>query len=104
MLLDSLQHAQEDIAIKALRESINEANHIILSTEKFLEQNKSVFKPDILRQLNDLKEELRSTLSSQDKNVIEKAMRTLNTFAEPLAHEAMDVQIGLAMKGKSIND
>ncbi|MCB0686875.1 MAG: Hsp70 family protein, partial [Saprospiraceae bacterium] len=103
MLLDSLQHAQEDIAIKAVREAINEANHIILSTDKFIQQNKDVFKQPVLDELNTLKEQLRQTLESNDKNAIERAMKKLNTFADPLAHEAMDVQIGKAMKGKSIN-
>lgn len=103
MLLDSLEHAQEDIAVKALLEAINEANHIILSTEKFIKQNQEVFDNKSLEKLGELKEELRDTLDSGNKNAIEKAMRKLNSFAEPLAHEAMDVQISKAMKGKSIN-
>lgn len=104
MLLDSLQHAQEDIAVKALLEAINEANHIILSTEKFIIQNKEVFPESVLTELNTLKEALKNTINSRNKNSIEKAMRKLNTFAEPLAHEAMDVQINKAMKGKSISN
>lgn len=104
MLLESLQHAQEDIAVKALREAVNEANHIILSTEKFIRQNQEVFPEEDLNQLDHLKQELKQSLTSDNKNSIEKAMRALNTFAEPMAHLAMDYQIGNAMKGKNLGN
>lgn len=103
MLIDSLEHAQEDIAVKAILEAINEANHIILSTEKFIRQNQDVFEQPVLDHLDQLKNQLKATIDSKNKNAIEKAMHELNTYAEPLAHQAMDVQIGKAMKGKSIN-
>ncbi len=102
MLLESLEHAQEDIAVKALREAINEANHIILSTEKFIRQNQDIFPVEDITKLDQLKEHLKKSITGNNKNAIEKAMHALNSFAEPLAHQAMDVQIGKAIKGKSI--
>jgi molecular chaperone HscA len=102
MLLDSLTHAQEDIAVKALLEAINEANHIILSTEKFINQNQEIFDSTTLQQLDRYREDLRDSINSNNKNAIEKAMKTLNVYAEPLAHQAMDYQIANAIKGKSI--
>jgi molecular chaperone HscA len=102
MLLESLEHAQEDIAVKALREAINEANHIILSTEKFIRQNQDIFPEEDIAKLDQLKEDLKKSITGNNKNAIEKAMHALNSFAEPLAHQAMDVQIGKAIKGKSI--
>lgn len=104
MLLESLQHAQEDIAVKALREAVNEANHIILSTEKFIRQNQEVFPEEDLDQLDHLKQELKKSLASDNKNAIQKAMHALNTFAEPMAHLAMDYQIGNAIKGKNLGN
>jgi molecular chaperone HscA len=102
MLLDSLEHAQEDIAEKALREAVNEANHVILSTEKFIQHNQDIFDKEDIDQLNSLNLLLKKAINSTDKNKIEKAMHDLNTFAEPLAHYALDQQISQAMKGKSI--
>ncbi|HND73717.1 MAG TPA: Fe-S protein assembly chaperone HscA, partial [Saprospiraceae bacterium] len=43
MLLDSIKNAKEDVKIKALIEARNEANNIILSTEKFLNQHAELF-------------------------------------------------------------
>ncbi|MCL4117133.1 UNVERIFIED_CONTAM: hypothetical protein GTU68_021620 [Idotea baltica] len=102
MLLDSLQNAQGDIAEKAIREAVNEANHIVLSTEKFLTQNGEILTADQTSKLSELKEVLKVAIESRDKNQIERSMQALNTFSEPLAHVALDHQISKSMKGKSI--
>ncbi|MDH3244238.1 MAG: Fe-S protein assembly chaperone HscA [Saprospiraceae bacterium] len=102
MLLDSIEHAQEDMAVKALRESINEANHILRSTDRFIEQNKEHFSNDLLRELSNYREALSQAIQSADKNLIEKSMQELNEFATPLAHQAMDMTILEAMKDRKV--
>lgn len=102
MLIDSLNHAQDDIAEKAIREAINEANYIVLSTEKFIQQNDKLFADEILKELLSLNINLKETIKSRDKNLIEKAMENLNSYAAPLAHEAMDHHVGKAIKGRSV--
>lgn len=103
MLLESIENAQSDIAEKAIREAINEANHIIKSTERFIEQNEDFFEKETLDQLSSLKVNLEQKIASRDKNIIEAAMADLNDFATPLAHEAMDKNIGAAIKGTKID-
>ncbi len=103
MLLESIENAQSDIAEKAIREAINEANHIIKSTERFIEQNENFFDKETLNQLSELKVNLEQKIASRDKNIIEAAMASLNEFATPLAHEAMDQNIGAAIKGTKID-
>ncbi len=102
MLIDSLENAQSDIAEKAVREAINEANHVILSSEKFIKQNSAQFPQAVMEELKEKMEHLRSAVEKRDKNIIEQAMDDLNTFATPLAHEALDKNIGEAMKGKKV--
>ncbi len=102
MLLDSIEHAQEDMAVKALRESINEANHILRSTDRFIEQNKEHFSNDLLDELSNYREALSQAIQSADKNLIEKSMQELNEFATPLAHQAMDMTILEAMKDRKV--
>ncbi len=102
MLLDSIEHAQEDMAVKALRESINEANHILRSTDRFIEQNKEHFSRDLLDELSNYREALSQAIQSADKNLIEKSMQELNEFATPLAHQAMDMTILEAMKDRKV--
>ncbi len=102
MLLDSIEHAQEDMAVKALRESINEANHILRSTDRFIEQNQEHFSKDLLDELSNYRKALSQAIQSADKNLIEKSMQELNEFATPLAHQAMDMTILEAMKDRKV--
>ena len=103
MLLESIENAQSDIAEKAIREAINEANHIIKSTDRFIEQNENFFDKETLDELSKLKVNLEKKIETRDKNIIEAAMADLNDFATPLAHEAMDKNIGAAIKGTKID-
>ncbi len=103
MLLDSLQHAQADISEKAIRESINEANHLIQTTDKFIVQNAHRFSKGQMARLAELSEAVGKAVQSRDKNIIQNSMDALNKFATPMAHEAMDANILEAMKGKKIS-
>ncbi len=46
MLIESIKNAEGDVAVRALLEARNEANNIILSSVRFLEQNESIFTPE----------------------------------------------------------
>ena len=98
MLIDSLQNAESDMKAKALLESINEANNIIMATDRFLEQNKDALSDKQVAQILALKEELQSSTKSESKDNVEAAMQAINVYTEPLAHEALDRNIGKALK------
>lgn len=102
MLLDSIQNAQTDMATRALLEARNEADNVIKSTEKFIEQNREIFSESELATLQQLAKQLYDTAAAEDKDAINKAMEELNEYARPLAHKAMDATIGKAMSGKKI--
>ncbi|MFN4079347.1 MAG: molecular chaperone DnaK [Saprospiraceae bacterium] len=103
MLLESVQHAGEDMAAKSLLEARNEAQHILLSGEKFIRQNESWLEESDKNQLLALLHNLRQSVSQTDKDAIRAAMEALNDFATPLAHRAMDQQVAAALQGKQIN-
>lgn len=98
MLIDSIQNAESDMKSKALLESINEANNIIMATDRFLEQNKDALSEEQVRQIKALKQELQATTKGENKDTVEAAMQAINTYTEPLAHEALDRNIGKALK------
>lgn len=102
MLIDSLNHAQADIAEKAVREAINEADHLIKSTARFIKQNEKTLEQSSLLKLKDLNEGVKQSIETRDKNKIQMAMDTLNDYATPLAHEAMDRNVAGAMKDTTI--
>jgi Fe-S protein assembly chaperone HscA len=102
MLIDSIQNAQSDIAMKGLLEARNEANLLLLSGRKFLEQNKLILSEEEIAHTNALLIALRSASEKDDKDIILAAIDSLNTYTLPLAHRAMDVNIGAALSGKQI--
>ena len=102
MLIDSIQNASSDLRVRALQEARNEANNIVLSTEKFLKNNDTLLSEVEKATTKSLADHLKSTVSGDDKDAINAAMHDLNVYSEPLAHRAMDVTIAEAMRGKQI--
>ncbi|MEM7102602.1 MAG: molecular chaperone DnaK [Bacteroidota bacterium] len=102
MLLDSIKNAQDDMEKRGLLEARNEANNIILSAEKFIEQNRAILTENEISSTLALNEILKKAVLGKDKDVINKAMDDLNEFTNPLAHRAMDHTIKSAMKGKKL--
>lgn len=103
MLIDSIQNAQNDMAIRALLEARNEANHILLSVEKFLKQNAEILTEEEIERTKEFSNVLKGTVQKEDKNAINIAIEQLNHYTAPLAHRAMDVNIGEAIKGKKLS-
>lgn len=102
MLLDSIQNAQTDMAIRALLEARNEAQVILLSVDKFLRQNESILDETEISTIQALAAALKTAVAGEDKDRINAAMETLNKYSAPLAHRAMDITIAEAIKGKSV--
>ncbi|MDC1508440.1 Fe-S protein assembly chaperone HscA [Saprospiraceae bacterium] len=98
MLIDSLQNAESDMQTKGLLESINEANNILLAAQRFIEQNKDALTVEQISKINVLKEDLLATTQGDSKDVIEASMEAMNLYTAPLAHEALDRNIGKALK------
>ncbi|HPH21034.1 MAG TPA: Fe-S protein assembly chaperone HscA, partial [Haliscomenobacter sp.] len=102
MLIDSIQNAADDLAIRSLLEARNEANNIILHSERFVVQNAEILNEEELATTRSLTQALREAVAGNDKDAINSAMEALNTYSAPLAHRAMDVAISDAMKGKQL--
>jgi molecular chaperone HscA len=102
MLLDSFQHASEDLAKRALLEARNEANNVILSSKKFVEHNKNLFSKEEIEKLIELSTDLEKAAKGEDKDAINKAMEVLNEYSRPLAEQALDFAISDALKGQGL--
>lgn len=104
MLLDSIQHAQSDMAARGLLEARNEAQNLILSGEKFMKQHDTILSLEEKDTTRDMIETLRRIAAGTDKDAIHQQIEALNDYTTPLAHRAMDVTIGSAMKGQRIGE
>ena len=102
MLLDSIEYAQSDMNARSLLEARNEANVIIHSSEKFLKQNESILSSEEIQTTLSFVEKLKTAVSGEDKDLINKVMDDLNVYTTPLAHRAMDHTISDSLKGKKI--
>ncbi len=102
MLIDSIQNAKDDMAQRSLLEARNEANNILLSSDKFLQQNDDILSEEEKTETRRLTTLLRISTQGNDKDAINTAMQALNIYTTPLAHRALDVNIGKAIKGKKI--
>jgi len=102
MLMDSITHAKDDIATRALVEAKTEGEQILETTEKFITKNSSLLTQDELMQTAQAMQALQLALTMDDKNLIKTKIEELNTISKPYAERVMDNAVSLAMKGKEI--
>ena len=102
MLLESMKNAEADMAQRVLLEARNEAQAVLLASDKFIIQNEGLFSAEELQNLNNYIQALKAAVAGTDKDEINAAMEKLNNFSRPLAERAMDHNISKAMKGKQI--
>ena len=102
MLLESITHAKDDIAIRALVEAKTEGEQILEMTEKFLTKNSSIINKDELIATAQAMQNLQLALTMNDKNLIQTKIEELNEITRPFAERAMDAAVSGALKGKTI--
>jgi molecular chaperone HscA len=101
-LMDSITHAKEDIATRALVEARTEAEQILSVTEKFLTKNASILNKEELMASANALQALQLAITMEDKNLIQSKTEELNEVTRPFAERAMDQAISGALKGKDI--
>ena len=104
MLMESIQHASEDIKTRSLVEAKTEAEQLINTTRKFLDKNTEFLLPEEIEATNKAIDELKISLESGNKDLIHQNTEILNEISRPYAERVMDLAISKAMSGKSIKD
>lgn len=102
MLLESIQNAKGDMAIRALIEARTEAQNVVLASHKFLKQNVEILTKEEAETTLELVNNLDESIKGEDKDLIHQRMEELNEYTTPLAHRALDANIADAMKGKQL--
>ena len=110
MLLDSFEHAEADFAARLLIEARNEAETVILATEKslrapeFAETVKADLMPGEQTGIEAALAGLKRVLGSSDRELIQQATHALNDATRHLAEVVMNRSVQAALAGKNIND
>lgn len=102
MLMDSITHAKEDIAARAIHEAKTEGEQLLKTTERFLQKNVADLGREELLQTAEAMQALQLAITMDDKDIIHKKIEELNEISKPYAERLMDKAIATAMKGKVI--
>jgi molecular chaperone DnaK (HSP70) len=109
MLVDSFEHAEADFAARQLIEARNEAETVILATEKslrapeFAELARTELKPGERERILAALEQLEDVLGAADRELIQQKTHALNEATRHLAEVSMNHSIQAALSGKNID-
>jgi molecular chaperone HscA len=102
MLMDSITHAKEDIATRALVEARTEGEQLLQTTEKFITKNTSLLSKGEMMETAAAMQALQMAITMLDKDLIHTKIEILNDISRPYAERIMDEAVSLAMKGKTV--
>ena len=102
MLLDSITHAKEDIAIRALVEARTEGEQLLITTEKFIQKNAARLSPEEIGHTAAAMQALQLSLTMTDKDLIHAKIEELNELSRPYAERIMDEAVATAMRGREV--
>jgi molecular chaperone DnaK (HSP70) len=110
MLLDSFEHAEADFAARLLIEARNEAEAVILATEKSLRSPEfgeiaaAELVPGEQQRIEQALAGLKQVLSSSDREAIQQWTHALNDETRHLAEVMMNRSVQAALSGKNVDD
>ena len=105
MLKDSFENAKEDIANRQLRESIVEAERVILSIDSALKiDGKELLDSDEFEEICKARDDLKSKIEQSEKDLIISAVKNLEKVSEIYISRRMNSSIQKIMKGTDIEE
>lgn len=103
MLIDSITHAQSDVAQRMLIEAKGEGEQLVYTAERFIDRNGYILTAEEIEDTKRHITALKEALNTGDKDIILKKADELNEFTRPFAERLMDVAVSQSMKGKKID-
>ncbi len=110
MLLDSLDHADADIAARLLIEARTDAEAVIAATEKslrapeFADIERTELTPAERQKIDAVLSGLKMVVKSTDRETIRKWTQALNDATRHLAEVMLNRSIQAALSGKNVNE
>src|SRR5438034_10294457 len=110
MLLDSFEHAEADFAARLLIEARNEAENVIMHTEKTLrspelaEIEQTELAPGERDRIDTALADLKAVVNAPDRDTIQQKTHALNEATHHLAEVMLNRSVHAALSGKSVNE
>ncbi len=102
MLMDSITHAQQDIAARMAIEARTTAEQLLYQVEQFIIKHGEHLTEEEKQNTLAKAFHVRQVLPSGEKDTILKAVDELEEYTRPFAERIMDISIKKAMTGKKI--
>jgi molecular chaperone HscA len=103
MLLDAIDHGEEDLAARKLAESRTEASRIALSTRKSLAAEPELLEPGEMERITAALTALEEATAGDDARRIELRMEDLDAATKEFAGRRMNRAIAEAIAGQSLD-
>ena len=110
MLIESFEHAEADVEARLLIEARNEAESVILATEKSLRSPeidqvaRQDLKPGELERIRTVLSDLKLVMVATDREVIHDKTHALNRATQHLAEVMMNRTVREALAGRNVTD
>ena len=110
MLVDSFEHAEADFAARLLIEARNEAESVLMHTEKtlrspeFKEIARAEFAPGEEKRIEQAVAGLKHVLASSDREAIQQWTHVLNDATRHLAELVMNRTVQAALAGRNVDE
>ncbi len=104
MLRDSIEHAEDDVAARMLREQQVEAERVLEALAAALADDGDLLSAEERQQLDTAAAQLRAVSQSDDKQAIKSAMEALDRTAAVFVARRMDGNIKKALAGHNVDE
>ena len=110
MLIESFEHAEADVEARLLIEARNEAETVILATDKSLRHPdfdrvaREDLKPGEVERIRAALADLKHVMTATDREVIHERTHALNHATQHLAEVMMNRSVREALAGKNVTD
>jgi molecular chaperone HscA len=102
LLLDSYEHAEDDLRERAMREQRVQGEQILAALERAFEEDAVLFEPGESDAVRAAADALRGALGEGDPDRMRACREDLDRAATPFAQRRMDAAIRRAMVGKRV--
>jgi molecular chaperone HscA len=104
MLLDAYDHAETDVAARALMEERTEAERICAATEKALAVDAELLEPGEDEAIRQALQAVREAARGDKSSLIHARIEDLDRVSKPFAGRRMDRSIARAIAGRAVNE
>ena len=104
MLRDSIEHAEDDVAARMLREQQVEADRVLEALAAALDEDGVLLTADERKQIDQAADNLRETSKGKEPRAIKEAIAALDKVATEFVARRMDGSITKALAGHNVNE